>query len=486
MPSFMHRFPRVRNLEDVNDIPRLKHSHSTISSTSKKSSISVSIRRSVTAITSKFHFRRSRPLTKYAIEHVSSVPWPRSPSRSPSPPSPDIRPPSGLGRRASSISELDSLGPDSPSSLLSQQRFRKSNDASPTLVAPLDSASSSSVSTSSCRALQPRPVRGRRYSLPALLSAVYEAPVIAPVPQHRHGVAIATSETLEPYYTPRHARRQARQNPPVSLSLVFAHIPRAQLPALALVSRRFCAAAQLVLYRTLEHTATAPAKADACLASLAAASHLAELVTTLTIPTYPFGHGPSFNLALRLALRSMRALATLTLPAFDADLLSAAPLTLTRLTLLADTLPFAFFDQFLAGRPQIVHLALPNFVGVPPGAGEVPPTAVPHLTTLDASPGLAAVLAPGRPVGRVTLRVASTLYDGLRPAALFDTLGSELKELALVLAPDVDARTRGRLLGALAKTSEGLEVLELRLEGESDEVRFFATIPWLLLSLPCA
>ena len=71
---------------------------------------------------------------------------------------------------------------------------------------------------------------------------------------------------------------------------------------------------------------------------------------------------------------------------------------------------------------------------------------------------------------RVTLRVASTLYDGLRPAALFDALGSELKELALVLAPDVDARTRGRLLGALAKTGEGLEVLELRLEGKSDEV----------------
>jgi len=166
----------------------------------------------------------------------------------------------------------------------------------------------------------------------------------------------------------------------------------------------------------------------------------------------------------------MRALATLTLPAFDADLLSAAPLTLTRLTLLTDTLPFAFFDRFLTVRPQIVHLALPNFVGVPPGAGEVPATAVPHLTTLDASPGLAAALAPGRPVERVTLRVASTLYDGLRPAALFDALGSELKELALVLAPDVDARTRGRLLGALAKTGEGLEVLELHLEGKSDEV----------------
>ena len=474
MPSFMHRFPRIQTRDDVNDTPSLKHSPSTISTTSK-SSVSVSLRRRVTTFTSKFHFRRSRPLSRCtAVEHISSVPWPRSPSRSPSPPSPDIRPPSGLGRRASSISELETLGGDpldSPPSPRSQQHFRSSNDASPTLVAPLDSASSSSASSSSCQPVQARRVRGRTYSSPALLSAVYETPVIAPAPQPQHRVVLSTPQTFEPY-TPRHARRQARQNPPIPLSLVLAHIPRAHLPACARVSRRFCAAAQLALYRTLAHAPTAPARADACVASLAGAPHLAELVTSLAIPTYPFAHGPSFSLALRLALRSMRALATLTLPTFDADLLSAAPLSLTRLTLLADTLPFAFFDRFLAARPHILHIALPNFVGVPPGAGEVPPTAVPHLTTIDASPGLAAALAPGRPVERVTLRVASTLYDGLRPAALFDALGSELKDLTLVLAPDVDARTRGRLLGALAKTSEGLEVLELRLEGKSDEVSF--------------
>jgi hypothetical protein len=119
----------------------------------------------------------------------------------------------------------------------------------------------------------------------------------------------------------------------------------------------------------------------------------------------------------------MRALATLALPPFDADLLAAVPSTLARLALRADTLPFAFFDRFLAEHPQIVHLALPNFVGVPPGAGEVPAMAVPHLARLDASPGLAAVLTPGRPVRRVTLRVTSTLYDSLRPAVLFDALG---------------------------------------------------------------
>ncbi len=286
-----------------------------------------------------------------------------------------------------------------------------------------------------------------------------------------HRVALSTSQAMETY-SPRHARRQARQNPPIPLSLILAHVPRAQLPILARVSRRFCAAAQHALYRTLEISTTsaaATASADACIASLAATPHLAALVTSLTVPAYPPAHCAYF--ALRLALRSMRALATLTLPTFDADLLSEAPLTLVRLTLLADTLPFAFFDQFLATRPQIVYIALPNFVGVPPGASEVPSTAIPYLATLDASPGLAAVLAPDRPVQRVTLRVASTLYDGLRPAALFDALGSQLKELVFVLAPDVDARTRGRLLGALGKTSGGLEVLELRLEGKYDEVR---------------
>ena len=46
----------------------------------------------------------------------------------------------------------------------------------------------------------------------------------------------------------------------------------------------------------------------------------------------------------------MRALATPTLPVSDADLLSAAPLSLTHLTLLADTLPFAF-SKVPCGQP---------------------------------------------------------------------------------------------------------------------------------------
>ena len=225
------------------------------------------------------------------------------------------------------------------------------------------------------------------------------------------------------------------------------------------------------------------------MARLAAAPHLAALVTTLIIPAYPPAHGASFQLALALALRSMRALKNLTLPAYDADLLdaitaasssstSSADTTrgLTHLTLLADTLPFSFFDEFLVSNPTIQHLSLPNFIGVPPGRGEVPPAAIPNLISLDASPGLAVSLANGRllTLRQVTLRVTSTLYDGLRPAAIFGALfgpgGGQVKVLSLVLAADVDRRTRGRLLGALAKMGESLEVLELQLEGMCDEV----------------
>jgi len=183
----------------------------------------------------------------------------------------------------------------------------------------------------------------------------------------------------------------------------------------------------------------------------------------------------------------MRALKNLTLPAYDADLLDAVTALsssssagttrgITRLTLLADTFPFTFFGQFLVSNPTIQHLSLPNFVGVPPRPGEIPSTAVPGLISLDASPGLAVSLAHGRlsTLRQVTLRVASTLYDGLRPAAtfgaLFGTDGSQVKMLSLVLAADVDRRTRGRILGALAKMGEGLEELELQLEGTSDEV----------------
>ncbi|KAI9433133.1 hypothetical protein H4582DRAFT_1006149 [Lactarius indigo] len=89
------------------------------------------------------------------------------------------------------------------------------------------------------------------------------------------------------------------------------------------------------------------------------------------------------------------------------------------------------------------------------------------LAILDSGPGLAVALVPDCPLRHVTLRIASTLYDGLRSAALFGALGGALKELMFVLPPDMDC---GRLLGALGNTGTGLEILELSLNSASDEV----------------
>ena len=65
------------------------------------------------------------------------------------------------------------------------------------------------------------------------------------------------------------------------------------------------------------------------------------------------------------------------------------------------------------------------------------------------------------------LRIASTLNDVMRPVVLFDALGSKLK----VGSSAMCMRGReGGLLDGLSKNGEGLDVLELGLEGKSDEV----------------
>ncbi|KAI9429325.1 hypothetical protein H4582DRAFT_2089506 [Lactarius indigo] len=270
-------------------------------------------------------------------------------------------------------------------------------------------------------------------SPPAFLHSPTESmPASSPPPSQ--GIIVPTPQVFEPR-SPRLAQQQVHQSSPIPLSFVLAHVPRSRLPIIARVSKRFSTAAQLALYHTLDLFA------DACIAWLACGPHLAALVSTLALRAYPPAHGPSFVLALLrrgVALHDARH--------------AYLPLT--------DTLPYAFFDDFLAApaRARITHLTLPHFIGVPRAAHEVPPAAVPRLAVLNSSPGLAVALVPGRPLRRVTLSIASTLYDGLRPAAPFGALGGALKELVLVLAPDVDVHMRWRLLGALGNTGAGLEM----------------------------
>ncbi|KAH8988427.1 hypothetical protein EDB86DRAFT_2039158 [Lactarius hatsudake] len=180
----------------------------------------------------------------------------------------------------------------------------------------------------------------------------------APTPPQR--IIVTTPQGFEPH-GPRLARQQG-QSALIPLSLVLAP------------SRR----------------------CGRCVARLAGAPHFAALVRMLTPRARPVLRAYA-GIGAPLYARALGA---------DAELLAAGPGTLTHLTQLADT---HSSTNFLAApaRARLTHLALPHFVGVPPAAHDVPPAAVPRIAVLDSSPGYVAALAPGRPLRRVMLRIAS-------------------------------------------------------------------------------
>ena len=132
----------------------------------------------------------------------------------------------------------------------------------------------------------------------------------------------------------------------------------------------------------------------ACHATPCGARHDTQ---TARIPTVT---QDTFELALALALPIIARSISSHLTRLQRRTACCCASAITRLTLLAYNLRYAFFGDFIAApaRARFTHLALPRFVGVPPAVHEVPPTAAPRLSVLDGSPGLAAALAPGRPL----------------------------------------------------------------------------------------
>ncbi|KAH8114743.1 hypothetical protein DFH11DRAFT_1841094 [Phellopilus nigrolimitatus] len=126
---------------------------------------------------------------------------------------------------------------------------------------------------------------------------------------------------------------------------------------------------------------------------------------------------------------------------------------------------------------------------------EAPATILPNLSRLTAPLTLATQLVPGRPVRAVDIELATSLYEGLRPAevarafaatvhtdgldwqAVRETQqaggasgtgvnGMPLRELRIRCTAKVDGRTIGRLLNALgAELGAGLEVLAIGWSG---------------------
>ncbi|KAI0312674.1 hypothetical protein OF83DRAFT_1176402 [Amylostereum chailletii] len=242
--------------------------------------------------------------------------------------------------------------------------------------------------------------------------------------------------------TVRGRRTRARLNPPIPLSLVFEHVPREALPTVALVSKRFCAAAQTAIYDRLSlvllDNATHPEsrRTDMCVARLAASPSHAELVHSFTISHHPcvprpsqYGSGGSFDFALHLALFNMRHLRALTLPSLE-PLITFCPdgqmhcafLGLRRLKVLSHTLPDVFWRDVLPSMPHLRQLFLP-YVKEVDGLGDEDVVELSALTELVAQPTVVARLGKGAPaLRRVELCVESTLYEGLRPGEAMHAL----------------------------------------------------------------
>ncbi|KAF5375837.1 hypothetical protein D9615_008172 [Tricholomella constricta] len=102
-----------------------------------------------------------------------------------------------------------------------------------------------------------------------------------------------------------------------------------------------------------------------------------------------------------------------------------------------------------------------TFIFLPPATPKSPfnsPALLPALTTLVATPSIITSLlttghsVPPRPLQHVTFSINNTLYTGLRPAALLNTLHG-ITTLVLKFGPTVDKRTIGKVISAGAALS---------------------------------
>jgi hypothetical protein len=141
------------------------------------------------------------------------------------------------------------------------------------------------------------------------------------------------SPTLQtPHTLPRTPPRAPK---PAGLSLAFAHIPRAQLPALAHDLRR-SSTHTLPHPRAPGHRVSKSGRVRGEPRSGFTSRRACDVTHDPDIPVRTHVVLQHHPLPRNARPREAHA------PVSDADLLSAAPLSLTRLTLLADTLPFAF------------------------------------------------------------------------------------------------------------------------------------------------
>lgn len=293
------------------------------------------------------------------------------------------------------------------------------------------------------------------------------------------------------------------------LQFMFSYMNRRDLPSLARVCSLFLQPARTALYSNLDmRHVKAPSQVEKCVSLLAANRDMASLVRTFACREFstPSGGSSSFmTVTFAIAFTFMHQLHTLTLPHFSAHMLHHSTFRLKTLTLLSESMQEDEVQQlvsWLASQPTLISLSLPNLVlqnfnnlnltqacilngtSIPHNSDDT--TAIsrrllPNLSYLQAPTSLASALVPGRPVRTLFLNVHTTLYDGLRPSALMQSLATSsgpIKRLTIGTNVNlkVDSRTLERvLMSAGAELGSYLEILEIEWVLE-DEVSVRVTL----------
>lgn len=294
------------------------------------------------------------------------------------------------------------------------------------------------------------------------------------------------------------------QSLPVELlETILSFLPKFALPRIALVSAQLCNASRNTLYRILDFQSISEPQVKKLCKTLATHASLATRVQSFSCHFWPASEGHLIpSLDLTTALHNMSNLECLTLRTFSPVFSRSPPLSfrLKTLVILDDTISeeqFIDILHFLRNQSSLQYLAFPNVVeNASPESSfhqhifvsGLAREMLPSLSQLHAPPRLTMAICSllGQTLETVVLDVTTTLYTGLRPAALLRAIQG-VSKLDVVFTHEVDKRTVEKFLGAAggilsgsdAANSRGLMALEVEVLWMEDDTAEVSDIFWI-------
>ncbi|KAG1849611.1 hypothetical protein C8R48DRAFT_677034 [Suillus tomentosus] len=317
------------------------------------------------------------------------------------------------------------------------------------------------------------------------------ASLMEPLPLHGESIDLERSNGNGEHTT--HTGVTIQSLPVELLETILSFLPKFDLPRIALVSAQLCNASRNTLYRTLDFQSISEPQVQKLCKILATHASLATRVQSFSCHFWPASEGhltPSLDLTT--ALHNMSNLEYLTLRTFLLVFSQSPPLSfrLKTLVILDDTISeeqFIDILHFLRNQSSLQYLAFPNVVeNASPESSfhqhvfvsGLAREMLPSLSQLHAPPRLTMAICSllGQTLETVVLDVTTTLYTGLRPAALLRAIQG-VSKLDVVFTHEVDKRTVEKFLGAAggilsgsdAANSRGLMALEVEVLWMEDD-----------------